>query len=361
MFFKSIHIKNLRGIKSLDIDNFGRINIFLGKNNVGKSSILESLFLLVGASNPELSIRINNFRDLAIDNLDEFSFIFNNLDFQNHITLNAIMNQGYRDLIIKPLLKDNTSRITNEIDLSNNQLESDFSSNTKNRKINGLSLQCKSSHREVNSEFESEISVKNGKLTQTRPEDYEEWLSGVFVLPYPRTWNLAKRVENLIVNKKQHLVVKVLKNIDPSIKNVSVGRNEMIYFDIGLERLIPSNVLGDGIRRVLSILTTIIDNGEGIVLIDEIDFGLHHSVQKLLWKSILDISKDMNSQIFATTHSSSALRNLKKACDENENLFSDNKSVSVYTVRKNKEGNLFAYHYDREGFELAIEQDIEIR
>ncbi|WP_462136871.1 AAA family ATPase, partial [Candidatus Mycalebacterium sp.] len=49
-FFKSIKIENFRGIESLKIDNLERINLFVGKNNCGKTTILESIYLLSGMS-----------------------------------------------------------------------------------------------------------------------------------------------------------------------------------------------------------------------------------------------------------------------------------------------------------------------
>ena len=74
---QDIKIENFRGITSLEIQDFKKINIFVGKNNCGKTSVLEALFLVTGISNPSLSVTINNMRSLVINNIVDLKFIFN--------------------------------------------------------------------------------------------------------------------------------------------------------------------------------------------------------------------------------------------------------------------------------------------
>ena len=63
MIFKEVEINNFRGIKHLFLPNLKQVNLLVGKNNCGKSSVLDALFLLSGFSNPLLILRINQFRD----------------------------------------------------------------------------------------------------------------------------------------------------------------------------------------------------------------------------------------------------------------------------------------------------------
>lgn len=73
--FKSIEIERFRGIKHSRIDGLGQVNLFFGKNNCGKSSLLDAIFLISGLSNPKLPININLLRsyqrfepsDMALD------------------------------------------------------------------------------------------------------------------------------------------------------------------------------------------------------------------------------------------------------------------------------------------------------
>jgi AAA15 family ATPase/GTPase len=58
MGFSKIHIQNFRGLKDIEIKGTKKINILLGANNSGKSSVLEGIFLIIGMSNPRLALNV---------------------------------------------------------------------------------------------------------------------------------------------------------------------------------------------------------------------------------------------------------------------------------------------------------------
>ena len=80
MGFINIDVQHFRGFKDLKIENLKQINLFLGRNNVGKSSMLDAIFLLAGMSNFELNIRINHLRGFVYNTGDDFSMLFHDLD-----------------------------------------------------------------------------------------------------------------------------------------------------------------------------------------------------------------------------------------------------------------------------------------
>ena len=47
---KTIEIEHFRGIRHAKIDGLKEVNIFFGKNNCGKSSLLDAIFLISGLS-----------------------------------------------------------------------------------------------------------------------------------------------------------------------------------------------------------------------------------------------------------------------------------------------------------------------
>ncbi|MBP5326911.1 MAG: AAA family ATPase, partial [Bacteroidales bacterium] len=59
---KSINIKNFRGIDHLIIEDFSRVNVFLGQNNSGKTTMLEAIAMLMSMSNPDVPQAINAVR-----------------------------------------------------------------------------------------------------------------------------------------------------------------------------------------------------------------------------------------------------------------------------------------------------------
>ena len=66
--YASFEISNFRCLKELHISDLGRVNLIAGMNNVGKTALLEALFLHTGSTNPELALRVDRWRGLGIMN-----------------------------------------------------------------------------------------------------------------------------------------------------------------------------------------------------------------------------------------------------------------------------------------------------
>lgn len=70
--YHSFEIKNFRGLENLTIEGLERINLIAGKNNVGKTALLEALWIHHGAVIPELALRVDSFRGLDAGDSQEF-------------------------------------------------------------------------------------------------------------------------------------------------------------------------------------------------------------------------------------------------------------------------------------------------
>ena len=105
--YKNITIERLRGIKHLKIEDFRQVNLFVGKNNCGKTTILEGLFLLTGPTNAELPLKINSFRNFNIIDENLWSLFFNKLDVNSNIEISGglVKPKEKRSLTIKPSMK----------------------------------------------------------------------------------------------------------------------------------------------------------------------------------------------------------------------------------------------------------------
>ena len=101
MFFNHIDIHNFRGIESLTIKNIKQVNLITGRNNCGKTSVLEAIFLLTGMSNPQLILSIHSFRNISLTDNDDFSYIFNNFDLSQYPSITGQLDSHKRNLKIK--------------------------------------------------------------------------------------------------------------------------------------------------------------------------------------------------------------------------------------------------------------------
>lgn len=87
--FKSIEIEHFRGISHAKIDGLKEVNIFFGKNNCGKSSLLDAIFLISGLSNPKLPININLLRNYLRFEPSDLALDFYTLDTSRPIKIKA--------------------------------------------------------------------------------------------------------------------------------------------------------------------------------------------------------------------------------------------------------------------------------
>lgn len=73
-------------------------------------------------------------------------------------------------------------------------------------------------------------------------------------------------------------------------------------------RRMPIGSYGDGLRRLLALRLALHGANHGFLLIDEIDAGLHWTVMEGVWRLLVEVAKDADAQIFATTHSQDCIR-----------------------------------------------------
>ncbi len=129
----------------------------------------------------------------------------------------------------------------------------------------------------------------------------------------------------------------------------------MIHGDIGMGRLLPLPLLGDGINRLLSLSLAIANASKGIVLVDEIENGLHHTVMPKVWKAIGDLARYYDVQIFATTHSRECIRSAHEA-------FKEERQYDFRLHRLDRvDGSIHATTYELETLEAALETGLEVR
>lgn len=132
----------------------------------------------------------------------------------------------------------------------------------------------------------------------------------------------------------------------------------MIYFDIGIERLIPIQLMGDGISRLLSILMAMASFENGIILIDEIENGLHATALEHLWNIIKEGSETYNVQIFATTHSLECVKTFSNVFNQ-EVLPTD--SSRLYRIEKSSSDEFKSFKYNAEILKASVDSNWEVR
>ena len=146
--------------------------------------------------------------------------------------------------------------------------------------------------------------------------------------------------------------------MEPRIKNIiplgEFGRT-LVYVDIGLSQLIPLSILGSGFVNYLRICLNCLDTLGGILLIDEIEDGIHHSMMKPLLTFLLKQSIEQKTQIFASTHSDEIIKTFYEVANE-----LNTKDVCALKFQQ-KEETTSVRNYRYKDLMLASQIHLEIR
>jgi AAA15 family ATPase/GTPase len=342
-----LSITNFRGFDALEIDGLSKLNLFVGKNNSGKTSILESIFLLIGMSNPLLPTVINQIRGLNTGNAKQLAYLFHGLKMENKPSFSAkFADNSDRILRFEPKYKQNESFIN--------------ASSSSTLELIGLDLNFQElKENKQNLNRRSTLVFGSNVINQIAADDYEEELHAVFIADKNDAATLS-RFSEMMKHKRTDFILRALQKFDDNIQDIKT-LPDGIYFDVkGVKELVPTNIMGDGIRRFLNIVTAVYEKENSFVCIDEIENGLHYSAYKLLWKSLLSFLSINDVQLFITTHNIETLTCLKSVLEEDE--FKNMRGFSkVFAVSKTEKSEFKTYRYSFEEFKTAIDNDIELR
>lgn len=310
--FSQIAAKNFRGFKNFKIDDFKQFNLFVGKNNSGKSSLLEAIFLLINPGNPILPVRINTFRDVAPTMRKTYELLFHNLNPDSEIKLTAktLKPIEQRELTLKPIYSifaENGSK-GEVIDEDLNEYKHGSSGLTQN--LVGLESILKIKKGAKSKKivtYKGSVKSRGPEIEVIGPKTYNERYKGVFISGKTFSKDMGPRFDEIQLSKQKKELIKAIKKIVPDFEDLTLASDGNLYCDIGLPKLVPINILGEGVYRFLSILLGLFNCENGIVLIDELENGLHVISQEIVWEAIMQFSRSINVQVFVSTHSSEAI------------------------------------------------------
>lgn len=344
---RSFDIHNFRGFKTLNVPDAKRINVFLGKNNCGKSSILDALFMLLKPTLPRNFLAINEVRGFHLKSVDDLKMNFYNCDTTESIEISSEIDGGTRTLSIAHAERSVSNILITDNNEQNIVLKDyiiSFHVETENGKTEDTSLS-------INHDEPKIIKIAHS-------ENFPGLQSVHYVTPSGPYQDMEKFFAAAVKNKQEAFISRVLHKVDNRINDVVIA-GDKILVDVGLEQRIPIQLMGDGMRKMLALIVNINDVPGGYLLIDEIDNGLHYTTMEPMWKAIIEISKTKNVQIFATTHNIDSLKALN-SCLSKYNEDTQNE-LSVYSIRNYSETERKVVRSNYSQFSHLIDEELEIR
>ncbi len=313
----SITIQNFRCFKNLELKQLKRITLIVGANNSGKTSLLEALFLLLGASNPDISLRLNAWRGVQqfASNWEEtWGWLFYVRQTAAIIDLSAHTETGFEQgLTIKltpPREFEVSVRGQNELPLGSGKESSEASKPMKfGVELSDLVFEYHDSNGQkvtTRAMFtpDGSIRVEQGKIAGLRKT--------IFLHTHARNFKEnAQQFSKLKASGRDKQVVEVLQNVERRLKGLDIlviGSEPVVHADVGMGTPVPLPMMGEGFNRIFAIVLAIANLSEGILLIDEIENGLHVSALEKLWNAVHEMAVKTDVQIVATTHSLECVR-----------------------------------------------------
>lgn len=305
-------IRRFRGIQDLSLDGLGRVNLLVGPNNSGKTSILEAISVFCRP----LDIRAwldATWRREALNPDDPF-FLSVEWMFpqqpridgplvEGHVSIAAVGRFPVSDLqaFYTPLSRIATKRDPSQV---------------------GSAGTSQNGYEQPGARVELQASVGDDDLIPSRHDLWEGDtlpISGHAPSLRVRTITpVSQRVEpierelseaTLAGQKRQ--ILSLLKELDPRILDVLIlspkGRHSAIYIDYAPNGLLPLSAFGDGIRRAFLIALSLNSVATGVLLIDEIESSLHVTALGSLFSWLVKSCEELDVQLFATTHSLEAV------------------------------------------------------
>jgi predicted ATPase len=369
-FYRSFKIANFKNFKEFEIQGFERINLIVGKNNSGKTALLEALFIHAGAYNPELALRIGGFRGIDIINpisaQKAIESLFYNFDTNNVIELSGktitFEGESFIQVGLGILHDEKKLREISPLPYSKPEFYPFQKPGGELLPIGIATVFQLTYEKTVNDNIEKKeyyLILTSNSISLYPPPPSPPFMTifipsrEIFSLPMETQQFSQLRLENF-----HEKIISALKIIEPDLKTVEVltiSGLPILYGDIGLNKPLPLAMLGEGLVRLSRILTSIGVGKNGIVLIDEIENGFHYSITRDVWKAIAKMARECNVQVFATTHSFECIMYAHEAFIEDEQY--DFKLFRLENVK----GKIVAIDYDKETLDEAIKAGFEVR
>jgi len=338
-------ISNFRCFSELYVEPLARVNLFVGMNNAGKTSILDAAELLAVGKVEALARSAIRRGELILASRDERG------ELPEHVVDPSYLFHGREEL-----------RAGKSFSIEGRGLEHQW--------VHCKAERASSETLIMTLRFESHSSEEAGRLTlspaggvlapprgRPKPGPRVNFL-GTEALDSDR---LSQLWDAVVLTPGEEGVTAALRLIEPRIERfalVGEGRSaspRIVLKLEGLERRIPLGNLGGGLRHLFALALNLSSAAGGVLLVDEIDTGLHYTVMADMWRLIIESARRFDIQVFTTTHSLDCVRALAEVREKYPSLAAE---VALHRIDKDAPRTVV---YTMDEIAVAARGSIEVR
>lgn len=363
--YSAIQINGYRGLDSFRMEKLGRVNLLVGSNNSGKTSILECIELLRSAGNPHVLSSIVGRRgewgyatdehtraSLTRQDFLDVKHLFANRKLPGEIVVEAdfvpdAQAARWNDKVVVH------AREIGESDLETEDVEEDEQF--------ALHITWSNAEEEFKAFVTDEgILVVPRRLARSRngssPAAQFVTTSGM------RAADVVRSYSKFVLTPKDTAITQALRIVEPAVERIapaleerSLSRDAPGGVKVKLHEVVdpvPIGSMGDGMWRMLGLALSISNAAGGVLLVDEIDTGLHYTVMEDMWRMISEQAAALSVQVFATTHSRDCYESLAAAVDAD---------VGDVTIQRIDRSRGKAVSITNQAVVAAAERNVEVR
>lgn len=314
-------VENFKRFESFEMKDIGQFNLIVGDNNVGKTSVLESLLV-------------------TNDAFESFNGLFSALQFKR-------LTSDYTYGALESFVNVNAKQLAGEV-----KLNFTFTINSKdeqssiivNNRNNTVGFETTAppiySDSSIGFRFHEKSIIKENRNLPFIP--FYRGHDSDLINFYGRLQDDKSLKKRFIENLK--ILVPEIESVDN--KTID-SRSHLIVYQNFTDKSVPLAFFGDGLIKLFRLLAEIILNKGSRLMIDEVDTGIHYSRFRDFWKVILTAAKENDVQLFMTTHNEECIKYFKEVLENDlPELKEDVRSISLVENHKTKEVLSFTYSFE---------------
>jgi ABC-type branched-subunit amino acid transport system ATPase component len=367
----SLKVTGFRNLSSLSMEGLTRVNLLVGENNAGKTSVLEAIEILLLARSEPLVLTNGSLR--RGENVPP--------QFEEELDSGATLDLGYlfpnRNALrgirfdIEGDISGNTHLVSCSVEAAEirparaGQLRA---GQPLARTLLDISVEFEPGLQTFRLPLEFRVDSYGRRLSQLA-DDAQQLMFEIFLNPSvlfvgteaPHASSLGALWDGIVLTPEETKVVEALQIIQPDIDRLAwlshSGRSSGGMF-VKLQhsdRRFPLGSMGDGIKRLLVLAMNLVKSAGGYLLVDEIDTGLHYSVMVKMWRLVVETARRLNIQVFATSHSLDCIQALAGLYEDEPDVRDE---ISLHRIEKGAEASI---RYSADEILAAARRQVEVR
>jgi hypothetical protein len=369
----SLTIEGFRCFERFEVNDLARINLLVGTNNCGKTALLEALTLWWTAAAP------STLEDVLLRRDEHLTKTHRGLDFAvRHLfrghgiepgqTFTILARRDGRKLGFQASIEEEPG-LDERLD-EDSQPEAEPADAEPREGPLVLRVDITDDRRTDASSDPRNYSVRltgEGNLSARVLRRMPRPKNGPLALFIP-TRALSRGVVasmfgDIVLTDEEQRIVDALRIIDPSIERLALaggdavtsGGSGLFVRCKGQSERMPIGSMGDGIWRLLSLSLALVRARGGMMLVDEIDTGLHFSAMFEMWKLVIETAQRLDVQVVATTHSRDCYESLAAVLRET------NAAPGTAMIHRIERERGRTVHFGEQEIIIAAERGIEVR